>query len=44
METQARAKFKVRFNIVSKGLKTGFLIFSMRNKAKQKSTKCSASD
>ena len=34
------AKFKIRFHIVSKALKTSFLIFCMRNKAKQKSKKC----
>ena len=41
--SQAWEKFKIRFRIVSKALKTGFLIFCMRNKAKQKSKKCSAS-
>ena len=34
--SQICAKFKIRFHIVSKALKTGFIIFCMRNKAKQK--------
>ena len=41
--SQGWAKFKIRFDIVSKALKSGFLIFCMKNAAKKESKKCSAS-
>ena len=33
---ETSARFKIRFHIVSKALETGFQIFCMRDKAKEK--------